>query len=396
MDIIELIDKHLSSINIISKEVEDEFILDTNIEYHKKQLIGLINNHLEEKYKENQDIIISHKHFVRNYLYDYFKKIKNINKKKGIVNELMKLDLPDQRTEEWYKQRKKVLTASSLATACNKDHFKTREELILDKISIEEKPFVSNPITEWGVKYEEIATKFYESINDLKILEFGMIPHYEFKIFGASPDGICSNDSPEDFIGRMLEIKCPPKRKFTKTVPEHYKMQVLGQLECCGLDVCDFLQVKLEEYENYDEYKNDIFRDIDDTIKDGTNNLNLPKGSTITYKLTENSTKLNYLYPELYLNDTELDNWMKEKKRWILNKKYIYVEAKYWKIIRYECTLVKRDEEWWLNTCPLIIKFWQDVEYYKNNKTELLEIIESKKKRKRMLNINDVNECLID
>ena len=173
-------------------------------------------------------------------------------------------------------------------------------------------------------------------------------------------------------------------------------MQVLGQLECCGLDVCDFLQVKLEEYENYDEYKNDIFRDIDDTIKDGTNNLNLPKGSTITYKLTENSTKLNYLYPELYLNDTELDNWMKEKKRWILNKKYIYVEAKYWKIIRYECTLVKRDEEWWLNTCPLIIKFWQDVEYYKNNKTELLEIIESKKKRKRMLNINDVNECLID
>ena len=34
----ELIDKHLSSINITSKEVEDEFILDTNIEYHKKQL----------------------------------------------------------------------------------------------------------------------------------------------------------------------------------------------------------------------------------------------------------------------------------------------------------------------------------------------------------------------
>ena len=66
MDIIELIDKHLSSINITSKEVEDEFILDTNTEYHKKQLIGLIDKHLEEKYKENQDIIISHKHFVRN------------------------------------------------------------------------------------------------------------------------------------------------------------------------------------------------------------------------------------------------------------------------------------------------------------------------------------------
>ena len=50
-----------------------------------------------------------------------------------------------------------------------------------------------------------------------------MIPHPDFTIFGASPDGICSNDSPPEFIGRMLEIKCPPKRKFTKTVPEHYK-----------------------------------------------------------------------------------------------------------------------------------------------------------------------------
>ena len=223
-----------------------------------------------------------------------------------------------------------------------------------------------------------------------------MIPHYEFKIFGASPDGICSNDSPEDFIGRMLEIKCPPKRKFTKTVPEHYKMQVFGQLECCGLDECDFLQVKIEEYENYDEYKNDIFRDIDDTIKDGTNNLNLPKGSTITYKLNENSNKYNYLYPELYLNDTDLDNWMKEKKQWILDKKYIYVEAKYWKIIRYECTLVKRDKEWWLNTCPLIIKFWDDVNYYKDNKEELLEIINTKKKRKKVINIDSDTECLLD
>ncbi|MBR74528.1 MAG: hypothetical protein CL872_06300, partial [Dehalococcoidaceae bacterium] len=174
MDIIELIDKHLSSINITSKEVEDEFTLDSNIEYHKKQLIGLIDNHLEEKYKGNQDIIISHKHFVRNYLFDYFKKIKNINKKKGIVNELMKLDLPEQRTEKWYKQRKKVLTASSLASACGKDHFKSREELILDKISTEEKPFVSNPITEWGVKYEEIATLFYQLITGTNVIEFGL------------------------------------------------------------------------------------------------------------------------------------------------------------------------------------------------------------------------------
>ena len=392
MDIIKFIDEHL---NKHFNKIEDEFTLKSHINHKKEEITKLINTYLKDKFND-EDIIKSYKHFAKNYLSDYFKKIKNINQRKLIVDFLMTLELPDQRTKEWYEQRKKVLTASSLATACNKDHFKSREELILEKISIEDKPFITNPITEWGVKYEEIATKFYESINHLKILEFGLIPHSEFKIFGASPDGICSNDSPDEYIGRMLEIKCPPKRKFTKTVPEHYKMQVLGQLECCGLDECDFLQVKLEEYENYEEYKKDIFTNMDESIIDGVNNLNLPKGSTITYKITEDSTKLNYLYPELYLNDTDLDNWMKEKKQWILDKKYIYVEAKYWKIIRYECTLVKRDKEWWLNTCPLIIKFWDDVNYYKDNKEELLEIVKTKKKRKKIIMIGSDTECLLD
>ena len=44
----------------------------------------------------------------------------------------------------------------------------------------------------------------------------------------------------------MVEIKCPPKRKFTKTVPDIY-LQVQGQLEVCDLDD-DFLSSKIEEY----------------------------------------------------------------------------------------------------------------------------------------------------
>ena len=78
--------------------------------------------------------------------------------------------------------------------------------------------------------YEPVATKFYELINNLTVLEFGLVPHPEFKIFGASPDGICDIDSPDDYIGRMLEIKCPPKRQFTDEVPRHYWMQIQGQL----------------------------------------------------------------------------------------------------------------------------------------------------------------------
>ena len=164
----------------------------------------------------------------------------------------MKLELPKQRSKEWYELRKKVLTASSLASALGKDHFKTKYELIEDKLI--QKPFIMNEITEHGVKYEDIATQYYEHLYNVTILEFGLIPHPDFPIFGASPDGICSKDSPSSYIGRMLEIKCPPKRKFTKSVPEHYKYQILGQLECCDLDECDFFQVKIVDYKSFEEY----------------------------------------------------------------------------------------------------------------------------------------------
>ena len=376
--------------------IENEMNIQDKINFsdeRKNHIQKLLEKYINEKYDNMTDACL---YFTNEYLEDFQQKILNINKKKKIVEELIKLKLPEQRSPEWFKQRKTVLTASSLATACDKDFFKSKEELILDKISVDT-PFISNPITEWGVKYEEIATKFYESLNNLKILEFGMICHSRFNIFGASPDGICSNNSPDKYIGRMLEIKCPPKRKFTKTVPEHYKMQIYGQLECCNLEECDFLQVKLEEYINFDDYKKDQYLDVDETIKNGVNNLNLPKGVTVTYKFNKESDKLQYFYPDLYLSDIELDNWLKEKKQWILSKNYEYVENKYWKIIRYECTLVKRDPEWWLETNPLIIKFWEEVEYYKNNKKELLSIIENKKRKKiKIINIQDVDECLLD
>ena len=160
-------------------------------------------------------------------------------KKKEKVEKLIEFQktIPLQRTKEWYELRKKILTASSLASAINKDHFNTREETIYNKII--DAPRTFNPITEWGVKYEEIATKYYELLTNTKILEFGLIPHQEFNFFGASPDGICGDNGNIEYMGRMLEIKCPPKRKFTKSVPHHYELQMQGQLEVCDLDECD-------------------------------------------------------------------------------------------------------------------------------------------------------------
>ena len=318
-------------------------------------------------------------------------KLYNINDMTKKVNELKKLKLPDQRTFEWYEMRKNKLTASSFADALGKSHYNTRNESLLHKIV--DKPFEANPITEWGVKYEEVATKFYEHLTGSKIYEFGLIPHPDFPAFGASPDGICDVNSPSEYIGRMLEIKCPPKRKFTKSVPSHYMMQMQGQLEVCKLNECDFFQVKLEEYDNFDDYK----KDKNDKNDNGVKSDGFPKGYTITY-LKEND-KFNYLYCPLFTSDENILSWKEEKMAYLLENNLVFKEEKFWKITRYECTLVKRDQQWWLENVENIHEFYKDLLYYKkdNNLEILKKKVAGEKSKKPMYHVVEVIDdfCLI-
>ena len=83
------------------------------------------------------------------------------------IDKLKKLRLPEQRSTEWYEIRDKMLTASSLADALGKGHFKTRENLLIEKSSKEPIPRFTSDIIEWGVKYEPVATMFYEKMNNL-------------------------------------------------------------------------------------------------------------------------------------------------------------------------------------------------------------------------------------
>ena len=367
------------------------------MENHYNDIVECIEN-IDKSFYEFKlgDIVKSVTNPSERYIIDTmikkgYEKKDNIKKLKQIVSNLQLLVLPEQRSPEWYRLRKEILTASSLASALGHDHFKSRNELIYEKSSIEEVPYTSNPTTEWGVKYEEIATKFYEHLNNVKIIEFGLIPHPQFTIFGASPDGICSNDSPDNYVGRMLEIKCPPKRKFTKTVPKHYWYQMQGQLECCDLDECDFFQVKLLEYDDFLDYSKDICKYNDD-IKWGYTKNELPKGCTFSYR-KQDELKLTYLYPDFFKTDDEYNQWISENLIDIKKQGHEFIEAKWWKIERYECTLVKRDKEWWIGAMKEIFLFWKDVGYYRQNPNERHKL---KTKRKFVNNdSSQVEECLL-
>lgn len=349
---------------------------------------NLNNEKLYNDFIKDKDYNSSELYVIKS-LFDY--KIENmlqmqnvLFKRKKILEKLKNLKLPEQRSKEWYEMRKDKLTASSIAAALNQCHFNTRDELILDKII--EKPFEANPITEWGVKYEDVAIMFYQELYNVKIIDFGMIPHPAFEAFGASPDGICDDSGNDEYVARMVEIKCPPKRKFTKTVPPHYLMQVQGQLEVCDLDHCDFFQVKIVEYENYQEYKNDIF-EIEGVIQEGRTMLNYPKGVVATYKVED---KLSYEYGDINMKNIEIEKFTEFHSQ----KENIF-EIKYWKIERYECTLVERNKEWWIKNINSILSFYNDLLLYKNDANELEKLklrVESSKKRKKKIQHKPLNE----
>jgi len=341
-----------------------------------KDILYYCNMYLDEWFTKSLDTI----HLL------YLKR----NKTKDIMIQLKELVLPEQRSKEWYEIREHLLTASSLADALGKGHFQTRDDLLISKTSSTKTSFskASRDIMQWGVKYEPVATEFYEHLHNLKIIEFGLIPHPNLSVFGASPDGIADIGSPNGYEGRMLEIKCPPRRNFTHEVPKHYWMQMQGQLEVCDLDECDFFQVKLEEYMDVKDYEADVL--VQDGIHHGYTNDKLPKGLLIAYT-KKDSSDIEYKYsPWLSPLDTIL-NWQKDVLEG-LKEDYTIYEMKWWRIERYECTLVRRDKGWWLSVVPNIIQFWKEVVHYREvGNEEVQKRIDGRKRgpRKKVFTVQE-------
>ena len=203
-----------------------------------------------------------------------------MNTEREIVKNLKKIKLPVQRSPEWFAMRMERITASAAADLVpvskeiceeyvklfnvevkeKKIHYKdftysnirtcgygTSNQFILGKI--EPRVFKTNDTMQWGVAYEEPATRIWESKNE-RIIEFGLLPHPTIDWIGASPDGITES-------GRMLEIKCPPIRKINGICPIYYYIQMQIQLEVTGLSKCDYEEVLFTEYSDEKEFLED-------------------------------------------------------------------------------------------------------------------------------------------
>ena len=272
---------------------------------------------------------------------------------------------PEQRTPEWYVFRNERLTASDLLYAIDCSS-KKRAEIIKKKCGYNP-PFTPGQAILHGIKYEPIATEIYEGRNDLIIMEFGCLPHQHIPFFGASPDGIVSYDSNnKNYIGRMLEIKCPKSRIITGIIPDSYYAQIQGQLEVCDLEYCDFLECDIKEYSD----KNAFFKDSPDgeNVSCYLQANNNEKG--IIIELYDTQQKKNtYIYcNQKFTSKEEFETWEEQEIDKILDQEHLeYLGTTFWYLKQYSCVLVDRNRKWFNKRYIKIKEFWDEVLQTRNS-----------------------------
>ena len=362
-----------SNIDRVYKYLEDTVI--PKINKKEDDLLINITDNIFNNLRISLETNINHK-YIENRLY----KIKLYKKQ---LEEIQKIPVIVQRSDEWFNVRKNLITASDMAQALNKGKFGSQKEFLIKKVNnlIENNNTYiqsDNPALLWGVKYEEVANKIYMKRNRVKVFEFGLIKHPTIDFFGASPDGISE-------LGIMLEIKCPFKRKIDGAIPEQYWMQIQGQLEVCDLEECDYLECKLSQYRNENEFLEDTY--IDNIL---TKDLN-EKGILIEYIKDD---VRNYVYSELHHNMEELLKW---KEDIISDFDFtIQYDIVYWRLDKYLCQRVYRDKDFFQKNISNLDFLWEKIKYFSNNKNEYSKsVLTSRKKRIFEFKEND-NDVIIN
>lgn len=317
--------------------------------------------------------------------------------------------VPDQRTQEWSDLRYNAITASD----CAKVLLLTQYEMKLyeDKViyiatknpklgsccytgsNIKEvfrkKVLPPEPYKKMyaaalvhGTRYENVCSTIYEHRTQRKVLDFGLIPHPTIPFIAASPDGVTE-------CGRMIEIKAPKSRKINGIPLIYYWMQMQQQLQCCGLDICDFVECEIGVYINEQEYLEDIWENAPAPDRNNANNVNvnvypknhegLEKGCAIFVEFLDgDDSDQHYCSPLNLESHDEMINWINHKIVEIVaqqNAKYarnlcldggnMNIIIQWWYLKVYSEVEVKRDDVWWQRRFPDFERFWKSVQRYR-------------------------------
>jgi putative phage-type endonuclease len=177
----------------------------------------------------------------------------------------------EQRSEEWFAERRCRITASRfgdvLAKPTTKRYQTYMQEVVDGLIGVPEFKEDEKPWFRHGKTWEEEARASYEwdvcmktGDWDFKTVVPGLIVHPKYDFIAASPDFLVGDNGGG-------EIKCHKSRKqhditIEKGMPSQHKPQVQGGMFCTDREWWDFVSYfKSEDGKERDTHTVRIFRD---------------------------------------------------------------------------------------------------------------------------------------
>jgi putative phage-type endonuclease len=261
-----------------------------------------------------------------------------------------------QRSPEWYKQSKGLLTASEFSNILGTP--RAVSNLALQKVAPLSENLRQNTTAcctpemspfDWGIRFEPVVKQVLERMDRIKILEMGRVVHPTNPRLAASPDGIIIGADDSRRIGRLLEIKCPITRKIDGVIPQDYWYQMQIQMEVTDIDECDYVEMSFES-----GYKTHMYTDADskDTCSTDLYDLETARPSycgNMWLLQDPESLELKYAYTCEEKDAMEQGGWcVHEVIQWHLKKLFR--------------TTVIRNREWYASTLPKQEEFWKRVE----------------------------------
>ena len=270
---------------------------------------------------------------------------------------LQNIPQPKQKTEEWYKFRYNIISASNLWKAISNET--NINSLIYEKcapFSMAQSNFANNTNSamHWGNKYEPVTVMVYEHMYNTKLGEFGCIQHPRYQYIGASPDGI-NIDPTNERYGRMVEIKNIVNREITGIPKEEYWVQTQIQMEVCDLDECDFVETRFLEYGSEDAFYEDQTHDYKGVI------LCFTERVLVNHLANSNAPVYVYLEIDAPLTKEAIDIWRQQQKEIQKSNGFVLFDTHYWYLEEISCVYIPRNRKWFEDAIPKIHQIWNTI-----------------------------------
>ena len=270
-----------------------------------------------------------------------------VQEKQEKVRQLKEAPQIPQRSQEWFENYGKVLTASEFSALFVTS--KRKRDLVYSKSHPTQDTYSFRhacPTDEmnaigWGIRFETVIKQILETKDKCTIYEPGRMQHPTNTHLAASPDGIIDSALNPEQLGRLVEIKCPYSRAIGKEIPSDYWIQMQIQMEVTDVDECEYIEANL------------ISRRAGQTEPLDLSGTTYTGNVYLLKQIVEDGEPFDYKYVYGAIGSSEMPS---------LLEGYECVEVIPWGLKSWHRKIINRDRNWYEGTKVWQEAFWTDVE----------------------------------